>query len=124
MKNEQTKIMKKKSFVYGAIILGLSSIICKILGAIFRLPLTNLIGANGIGIYQLVFPIFALFLVVSSSGIPVALSKIISKEYSKQNYKNIKIIEWRRFLHHMVHPHVLLCKHPLLFDPGLLPLME
>lgn len=92
MKNEQTKIMKKKSFVYGAIILGLSSIICKILGAIFRLPLTNLIGANGIGIYQLVFPIFALFLVVSSSGIPVALSKIISKEYSKQNYKNIKII--------------------------------
>lgn len=84
--------MKKKSFVYGAIVLGLASIICKIIGAIFRIPLTYLIGIEGVGIYQLVFPIYALFLVLTSSGIPVAISKIISRENSKNNYTNIKII--------------------------------
>lgn len=84
--------MKKKSFVAGALILTLAGIIAKILGAVFRIPLTLLLGAEGIGIYQLIFPIYALFLVISSSGIPVALSKIISKENSKKNYKNIQII--------------------------------
>ncbi|MBE5745809.1 MAG: polysaccharide biosynthesis protein [Clostridiales bacterium] len=84
--------MKKKSFVYGAILLTIASIICKIIGAIFRVPLTHLIGVNGVGIYQLVFPVYALFLVIASSGIPVAISKIISKEYSSNNYLNIKIL--------------------------------
>lgn len=84
--------MKKKSFVYGAIILGIASIICKILGAIFRIPLTSLLGLEGIGMYQLVYPIFALCLVASTSGIPVAISKIISREYSGGNYQNIKKI--------------------------------
>lgn len=84
--------MKKKSFVAGALILTLASVIAKVIGAIFRIPLTHLLGTEGIGIYQLIFPIYALFLVISSSGIPVALSKIISKEYSKDNYKNIDII--------------------------------
>lgn len=84
--------MKKKSFVYGAIILGLASILCKLIGAVFRIPLTYLIGIEGVGIYQLVFPVYALFLVLASSGIPVAISKIISKEYSKENYCNIKIL--------------------------------
>lgn len=88
----QTIFVKKKSFVHGAIILGLASIICKILGAIFRIPLTNLLGTEGMGYYQLVYPIFALCLVASSSGIPIAISKIVSREYSNKNYKNIKII--------------------------------
>lgn len=82
----------KKSFVYGAIILGLASVICKIFGAIFRIPLTYLIGTEGVGIYQLVFPMYALFLTISSSGVPVSISKIISRENTKGNFLNIKII--------------------------------
>ena len=85
-------IFMKKSFVKGAIILGLGSIICKLIGAIFRLPLTYLVDTEGIGMYQLVFPVFALFLVCSTSGIPVSISKIISKEYAKENYINVKTI--------------------------------
>ena len=84
--------MSKKSFVYGAIVLGVASILCKIIGAVFRVPLTYLIGVDGVGIYQLVFPVYALFLVIASSGVPVSISKIISKEYSKGNFANIKII--------------------------------
>lgn len=82
----------KKSFVKGAIILGLGSIVCKLIGAIFRIPLTYLIGTEGIGMYQLVFPIFTLFLVFSTSGIPVSISKIISREYANENYQNIDVI--------------------------------
>lgn len=84
--------MKKKSFVYGAIILGLASILCKLIGAIFRIPLTNLIGIEGLGVYQLVYPIFALCLVASSSGVAIAISKIISREFTNKNYQNIKKI--------------------------------
>lgn len=84
--------MSKKSFVYGAIILGVASILCKVIGAIFRVPLTYLIGVDGVGIYQLVFPVYALFLILASSGVPVSISKIISREYSNKNYANIKIV--------------------------------
>ena len=82
----------KKSFVRGAIVLGIASIICKLFGAIFRIPLTFLINADGMGLYQLVYPIFALCLVASSGGIPTSMSKIISKERTKRNNKNILII--------------------------------
>lgn len=54
----------------------------KILGAIYRIPLTNLLGAKGIGLYQLVFPIYALMLTLSSSGIPTAISRMVSEKHA------------------------------------------
>jgi len=84
--------MKKKSFVTGALILILSAILVKLIGAIYRIPLTYILSAEGIGVYQLVYPVFALFLVLSSSGVPVSISKLISKENSKGNFTNSKII--------------------------------
>jgi len=54
--------------------------IAKILGAVYRIPLTNLLGAEGIGIYQLVFPIYALMLTLSSSGIPTAIARLVSEK--------------------------------------------
>ena len=52
----------------------------KAVGAFYRLPLTNLLGATGIGYYQLVFPIYALVLALTSSAIPVLLARQIAKE--------------------------------------------
>ena len=66
--------------VGGAAILAAGSIIAKIIGAFYRVPLTNILGAEGIGMYQLVFPVFALFTTLSSSGIPVALSRIVAEK--------------------------------------------
>ena len=48
--------MKENGFVKGAIILTLFGIVGKFIGAIYRVPLTQIIGAEGLGIYQMIFP--------------------------------------------------------------------
>ncbi|MFA6866409.1 MAG: polysaccharide biosynthesis protein [Clostridia bacterium] len=74
--------MKKLSFLGGASILALSVIFAKVLGAIYRIPLTNILGAEGIGIYQFVYPVFALILTLSSGAVPSAISITVSKKAS------------------------------------------
>lgn len=71
--------MAKKGLVKGALILSSAGVICHLLGVLFRIPLSNIVGNYGIGLYQLVFPLYALLLIVSSAGIPVALSKMIAR---------------------------------------------
>jgi len=62
----------------------ISSLISKFLGAFYRVPLLAILGSEGLGMYQLVFPIFALMLVVGSSGVPLTLSKQVSR-FEKEN---------------------------------------
>ncbi len=73
--------MKKssESFISGALVLSLGGLFAKILGALYRIPLTNIIGSYGMGLYQLVFPPYILFLTVAQCGVPVALSKLIAE---------------------------------------------
>ena len=71
--------MVKKRLVQGALILSIAGIVCRLLGVLFRIPLSNIVGNYGIGLYQLVFPLYSLLLIVSSAGIPVALSKLIAR---------------------------------------------
>ena len=52
---------------------------CKLLGAIYRVPLTRLLGAEGLGAYQMAFPLYTALLTLSSTGIPTALSKLIAE---------------------------------------------
>lgn len=60
--------------------LSLGGLLAKVLGALYRIPLTNVLGSYGMGLYQLVFPPYILFLTVSQAGIPVALSKTIAEK--------------------------------------------
>ncbi|NLJ40266.1 MAG: polysaccharide biosynthesis protein [Clostridiales bacterium] len=78
--------MSKKSFVKGAGILALSGLIVKFIGAVFRIPLMNIIGPEGIGLYQLAYPIYAFLLVASTAGLPVAISKMVSEEVAAGNH--------------------------------------
>ena len=50
------------------------------LGALYRVPLTNILGAEGMGMYQLIFPVYALFMVLATAGIPTALSRIVAEK--------------------------------------------
>ena len=61
------------------VVLVVAALVSKLLGAIYRIPLTNILGVEGIGIYQLVFPVYALMLTLSSSGIPTAISRLVSE---------------------------------------------
>ena len=67
-----------KKLISGAFVLGLGTFIAKILGAAYRIPLTKIIGGTGLGLYQLVFPVYTLLLDFSSAGVPNAMAKIIS----------------------------------------------
>lgn len=80
----------KNSFLKGTIILIASSIIAKILGAIYRVPLIGLIGTNGIGLFQLIFPVYALFLVIASNGLTTAIAKVICVKLEQNEIGYIK----------------------------------
>lgn len=70
----------RDSFLKGALILGLAGIIVKIIGAFFRIPLGNLIGAEGMGYYQAAYPVYTLFLTLATAGFPTALAKLVSEK--------------------------------------------
>lgn len=67
------------NFVKGAAVLSVGGLVAKLLGAFYRIPLTNLLGSYGMGVYQLIFPLYALLLTISSAGIPIAISKLVSE---------------------------------------------
>ena len=79
--------MKKNGMFYGAVVLTIAGLISKFLGAFYRVPLLAILGSEGLGMYQLVFPIFALMLVVGSSGVPLTLSKQISSLEKENEHK-------------------------------------
>ncbi len=83
-------VKKENKFAKGAIILLLSALVCKVIGALYRIPLSNILGAEGIGLYQLIFPVYSLFLIFSSGGIPVALSKLVASCRAKGEEKRAK----------------------------------
>jgi stage V sporulation protein B len=86
----QEKKNSGSKFARGALILLIGGVICKLIGAFYRIPLSNILGAEGIGIYQLIFPIYSLFLVVASGGIPVALSKVVAECRARGEQKRAK----------------------------------
>lgn len=74
--------MKKQSLLKGSLILGVSGIVARFLGLFFRWPLIMLIGDEGVGYYQMSYPLY-MFFVAMASGIPVAMSKMISENNAK-----------------------------------------
>lgn len=70
--------MRKQSLIKASLILGIAGILTRFLGLFFRWPLIMLIGDEGVGYYQMSFPLY-MFFVAIASGIPVAISKMISE---------------------------------------------
>ena len=70
--------MKKNNILSGAIILAVGSILAKLFSAIYRIVLTRILGGVGIGLYQLIFPIYSLLVVMATAGIPIAISKVVA----------------------------------------------
>lgn len=90
--------MTKNSFLKGAFILGMAGVVANILGAIFRIPLGRIIGAEGLGYYQAVFPIYIMLLNVSAAGFPTAISQLVSQKIALNDYKGAHNIFKTSFL--------------------------
>lgn len=79
---------KNNSFVVGAFIIAISNIIVKIIGAVYKIPLDRFIlGTEGMGIYSASYTIYNLLFVISTAGLPVAISKMIAESTAKNDYK-------------------------------------
>lgn len=75
--------MKHSSFLKSVAVLSVGGLIAKGIGAIYRIPLTNVLGGYGMGLYQMAYPLFVLLLTFSSSGIPSAFSRVIAHEAAR-----------------------------------------
>lgn len=73
----------KKSFLQGAVILSVAGVVSKILGALYRIPLARLIGDEGMGLYQMAYPIYTTILALATAGVPVAISVLVSRNKTK-----------------------------------------
>lgn len=68
------------SIIRGTAILTIAGLIVKVFGAVYRMYLSRLIGAEGIGLYQMAYPIYLIFLSLSTAGIPIAISKMVAEK--------------------------------------------
>lgn len=80
--------MKKQSLVKATFILGFAGMFAKFLGLFFRWPLQMIMGDEGVGYYQMSYPLYLCFISVAS-GIPVAVSKLVSEYNAVGNNKKV-----------------------------------
>lgn len=86
----QEKKRKQQSFQYGAIILLCSTILVKIIGAIFKIPLSNLIGDLGFGYFSSAYDLFTPIYTLAMAGLPIAISRMVAEHMAKENYRDVK----------------------------------
>ncbi len=84
--------MQKKIFFKGALIVLFASIITRILGFFFRVVLANNLGAQGMGIYQLIMSLYMLVVTFATSGVSFAVSRIVSENMATKNKKSTRVI--------------------------------
>ena len=69
-------------------ILAVASILVRLIGMIYRIPMANIIGDEGNGVYSAAFEIYNILLIISSYGMPMAVSKMVSAKISQKRYKS------------------------------------
>ena len=77
--------MKKQSFLEGAFVLTIAGFINRLLGFFLRILLVKTIGDEGLGLFQMVYPFYMTLLLLSTSGFPMAISKLIPEKLSQDN---------------------------------------
>jgi stage V sporulation protein B len=82
----------KQSFLHGALILALSTVIVKLIGACFKLPLANIIGNTGMGYFNTAYNLFNVVYALAVAGFPVAVAKMVSESVALKKYKDVKRI--------------------------------
>lgn len=80
--------MKKHSLIKGTIILGLAGIFARFLGLFFRIPIQALIKDEGMGYYQMSYPLYMTF-VALASGVPIAMSKLIAEMNARNDREGV-----------------------------------
>lgn len=78
----------KNAIVIQGSILAIASIISRMIGIIYRIPLVKILGDEGMGLYSMAFEIYVLILLISSYSLPMAVSKLVSQTNLRKEYRN------------------------------------
>lgn len=89
---------KSNHFLVQGSILAAASLIVRIIGLVYRIPMTNIIGDEGMGYYGNAFEIYNIALILSSYSLPIAVSKLVATRRSNKEYRN----SYRTFLGAMI----------------------
>lgn len=84
--------LKKQTFLQGALILVIANLITKVIGAIFKIPLANVLSEDGMGMYTSAYQSYVFGFIIATAGLPIAVSKMISENIAVGNTKNTKRI--------------------------------
>lgn len=82
----------QRSFLTGALILSIATLICRLLGAVYRIPYQNITGNEGMYVYSQVYPLYSVLLLLATAGFPLAISKLISERAAIQDWSGAKQI--------------------------------
>lgn len=90
--SQEVRRMKKNTIVKGTLILTIAGFITRFVGFFYRIFLSNTMGAELLGIYQLIFPVYAICFTIYATGIQTSISRLVAAELGRKNPKNIKKI--------------------------------
>lgn len=88
----EEKKQSGQNFLQGTALLALATAIVKVLGAVYKIPLNAIIGEQGFGYFSTAYEIYNVLLIISTAGLPVAMSRMISQANSLGNYNQVRRI--------------------------------
>lgn len=74
---------RQNSFLFGAMILTVAGLLSRFFGVLYRIPFARLVGAEGIGLYQMAYPIYTTVLALSTAGLPIAISILVAEKNAR-----------------------------------------
>lgn len=89
---EEKSVNSKKVFMSGVAVMTLSTAIVKIIGLLYKIPMLSYLGTEGMAFFNAAYDIYTMFYMISTAGLPVAVSIMISENRVRGNVRNIKRI--------------------------------
>ena len=87
-----SEAQKKQNFLQGTALLAMATAIVKVIGALYKIPLNAIIGEKGFGYFNTAYEIYNVLLMISTAGLPVAMSRMISQSSSLGHYNQVRRI--------------------------------
>ena len=81
---------KKQTFLHGAALLAIATAVVKLIGAFYKIPLKMIIGDQGYGYFTTAYDIYSVLLMISTAGLPIAMSRMISQANSLGKYNQVR----------------------------------
>jgi stage V sporulation protein B len=83
---------KQQSFMYATLIMAVSTIVVKLLGLFFRIPIANLLGTVNMGYYSTAYDVYLPIYSIAMAGLPVAVSRMVAQYVSEKRYNDVKSV--------------------------------